>query len=562
MKISPLGLGVLAAGIVLCVAALVASDRALSNDNATPTTTTAAGMPGMSGGGTASATMKGVSFAGAAPANAKELAAAHVPYPAELPPVPSGDVVKVHMVLKDVTIEIAPGVKYAAWGFEGGAPGPVVHARQGQTVEMTLTNKGAIPHSIDFHAARIAPNLAFVDVAPGESFTFKFKADDPGVYMYHCGTKPVLMHIANGMYGAIVVDPKVPLPKADRSYVLVASEWYMTTDGLTAPASFDQAKARAMMPDWTTFNGYAGQYVAHPLPADPGDLVRFYVVDAGPSLTTAFHVVGTILEHRLRGRRHEPRARAERRADGGRPGRRGRRVRRADRPGRALPVREPLLRERRHGPGRPSQGREPSGDHVTLGPVARAFPRTTGRRASGRDLPLLPGWRLSPRHAAVLRPAPPGFGCRGRRACFGRRALPRRGSGSGCAGARPACEATLSRLAPHVGTRGDRDPSPRLGGGSRQPGRARRRPPRRGRGRRVRRVHGAVHPRGGTCRLRGVRGRGRAGPADAVRRVPGRRARRHRAGDRRGARQPAPPWGDRATARAPLRAYGRASRNS
>ena len=200
------------------------------------------------------------------------------------------------MVLKDVTIEIAPGIKYAAWGFEGGAPGPVVHARQGQTVEMTLTNDGAIPHSIDFHAARIAPNKAFIDVMPGKSFTFRFKAGDPGVFMYHCGTKPVLMHIANGMYGAIVVDPATPLPKADRSYVLVASEWYLTTDGLTTPAQFDMNKARAMMPDWTTFNGYAGQYVAHPLTADPGDTVRFYVVDAGPSLTTAFHVVGTILD--------------------------------------------------------------------------------------------------------------------------------------------------------------------------------------------------------------------------------------------------------------------------
>ena len=93
------------------------------------------------------------------------------PYPAELPPVPTGDLVKVHMVLKDVTIEIAPGVKYAAWGFEGGAPGPVIHVRQGQTVEMTLTNNGAIPHSIDFHAARIAPDKAFIDVPSGGSFT-------------------------------------------------------------------------------------------------------------------------------------------------------------------------------------------------------------------------------------------------------------------------------------------------------------------------------------------------------------------------------------------------------
>ena len=286
--------GMLVAAVLLFVATIVAANRALSDDDAAAATATTMDHSSMSMAG--GPTVKGMSFAGAAPDNAAELAKAHHPYPAELPPLTAGDVVKVHMVLKDVTIEIAPGVKYAAWGFEGGAPGPVVHARQGQTVEMTLTNDGAIPHSIDFHAARIAPNLAFVDVMPGKSFTFRFKADDPGVFMYHCGTKPVLMHIANGMYGAIVVDPATPLPKADRSYVLVASEWYLSTDGLDAAAQFDLNKARAMMPDWTTFNGYAGQYVTHPLTADPGDTVRFYVVDAGPSLTTAFHVVGTILD--------------------------------------------------------------------------------------------------------------------------------------------------------------------------------------------------------------------------------------------------------------------------
>ena len=140
------------------------------------------------------------------PENAAELAAAHKPYDATLPPLTAGDLVKVHMTLKDITLEIAPGVKYNTWAFDGhGAPGPIVHVREGQTVEMTLTNGGAIPHSIDFHAARIAPNIAFKDVAPGESFTFRFKAGDPGVFMYHCGTKPVLAHIANGMYGAIVV---------------------------------------------------------------------------------------------------------------------------------------------------------------------------------------------------------------------------------------------------------------------------------------------------------------------------------------------------------------------
>ena len=255
------------------------------------------GMAGMdmgtpSGGGKAAL----VSYAGTAPANADELAMARKPYPAALPPAPAGPVANVHMTLKDVTIDIAPGIKYAAWGFDAGAPGPVVHVREGQTVRMTLTNGGAIPHSIDFHAARIAPNVAFRDVDPGSSFTFSFKATDPGAFMYHCGTKPVLAHIANGMHGAIVVDPTTPLPHADNEYVLVASEWYLNSPGTSEPAVFSMDKAHAMMPDWMTFNGYAGQYVKHPLTADPGDVTRFYVVDAGPSLDTDFHIVGTMFD--------------------------------------------------------------------------------------------------------------------------------------------------------------------------------------------------------------------------------------------------------------------------
>jgi len=236
------------------------------------------------------------SFAGRVPTNATELAKAQKPYDATLPPLRSGDVVKVHMVMKHRVVEIAPGVKYNVWAFDDGAPGPIVHVRQGQTVEFTLTNGGTIPHSMDFHAARIAPNVAFRDVAPGESFTFSFEANDPGVFMYHCGTKPVLAHIANGMYGAIVVQPAKPLPRADKEYVLVASEWYLNGDGIDEPASLDMAKARAMMPDWTTFNGYANQYVTHPLTSEPGETVRFWVVAAGPTLDTNFHVVGTIFD--------------------------------------------------------------------------------------------------------------------------------------------------------------------------------------------------------------------------------------------------------------------------
>jgi len=139
---------------------------------------------------------------------------------------------------------------------------------------------------------------AVKDVDPGKSFSFSFVANDPGVFMYHCRTKPALMHIANGMYGAIVVDPTAPLPHADRQYVLVSSEWYLNAPGLKAPASFDLAKAHSMAPDWVTWNGFAGQYVEHPLTANPGETVGFWVVAAGPSFDTDFHVVGTLVNRR------------------------------------------------------------------------------------------------------------------------------------------------------------------------------------------------------------------------------------------------------------------------
>ena len=237
------------------------------------------------------------SFAGQVGDNATELAEAHPATEAALPPIPAGDLVKINMTLKDMAVEIAPGVTYNTWAFDGhGAPGPVIHVREGQTVEMTLTNGGSIPHSIDFHAARIAPDLAFRDAAPGESFTFRFKAGDPGVYMYHCGTKPVLAHIANGMYGAIIVRPKEGLPPVDNEYVLVGSEWYLNSPGIDEPASLDMAKARSRLADWVTFNGYANQYVTHPLTANPGETTRFWVVAAGPTNNVNFHVVGTIFD--------------------------------------------------------------------------------------------------------------------------------------------------------------------------------------------------------------------------------------------------------------------------
>jgi len=279
-------------GLWLALSAQHASDDAhRAADNAAQTKP-AATMPGMAT--SVQAGRATPSFAGAAPANADALAMAHVAYPATLPAAPAGAVANVRLTIGHDVVSIAPGVKYEAWTFDGIAPAPVVHVRQGQLVHVTLKNSSPMPHSVDFHAARIAPNLAFADIAPGASKTFSFRANDPGVYMVHCGTAPAFVHIANGMYFAIVVEPP-NLPHADVNYVLVASEWYLNKPGLTGPASLDLVKAEQMTPDWVTWNGYAGQYKTHPLTAQPGQTVRFWVVDAGPSLNTEFHVVGTLL---------------------------------------------------------------------------------------------------------------------------------------------------------------------------------------------------------------------------------------------------------------------------
>jgi nitrite reductase (NO-forming) len=217
------------------------------------------------------------------------------PRDASLPPLVAGSSVDVEVTVMDDNVAIASGVQYQAWTFGGTVPGPVIHVRQGQTVNVTLTNHGTMQHSVDFHAAITPPSLDYVDIMPGTSLTFSFVANVPGAFLYHCGTPPVLLHIGNGMYGAIIVDPAIPLPPADRSYVLVQGEWYtqQVADKLMA-GSYD--KMTRMEPDEVVFNGVAFQYRDHPLLADAGKRVRLYVVNAGPSLWSAFHVIGAIFD--------------------------------------------------------------------------------------------------------------------------------------------------------------------------------------------------------------------------------------------------------------------------
>ncbi|HKT31627.1 MAG TPA: multicopper oxidase domain-containing protein [Gammaproteobacteria bacterium] len=215
---------------------------------------------------------------------------------ARLPPlIGTGDSVNVDLLATDKNVVIASDVDYQAWTFGDSVPGPVIHVRQGQTVHVTFTNHGMMQHSIDFHAAITPPNLHYVSIDPGKTIKFSFVASTPGVFVYHCGTPPVLLHMGNGMYGAIVVDPATPLPPAAESYVIVQSEWYtqQVSGHLMGP---DFEKMLQERPDEVVFNGAAFQYRDHPLPVTAGERVRIYFVDAGPSLWSSFHVIGAMFD--------------------------------------------------------------------------------------------------------------------------------------------------------------------------------------------------------------------------------------------------------------------------
>lgn len=219
-------------------------------------------------------------------------APAHQNYDAQPPATPQGDRVNINLVAKETLISIAPGVAYHAWTFNGTVPGPILRVRVGQTVHFTLTNDSSMPHSIDFHAAQTPWDKNYQAVAPRQTFSFDWKANFPGVFMYHCGTPPVMTHMANGMYGAIIVDPAEGWAPA-QEYVLVQSEFY-TAKAPDGSYNADMNKMMMNTPDYVVFNGYANQYKDAPLQAKAGERVRLFLMNAGPSLFSAFHVIGAI----------------------------------------------------------------------------------------------------------------------------------------------------------------------------------------------------------------------------------------------------------------------------
>lgn len=211
-------------------------------------------------------------------------------YDPALPALTASGRLQLHWRAREVPVRIADDTVVAAWTFEGNVPGPVVHCQVGDTVEFTLTNDVAVPHSMDFHAAQVDPKIAFRSVPKGQSVSFTFRPKWAGAFMYHCGTAPVLMHIGSGMYGAIIVSPREPLPPA-KEFVLVQSEFYLA-EPVGAVRAFDYQKMLSTLPDYVMFNGRPNQYIQAPIKAKVGDRVRFWVVNAGPTHPCNFHVVG------------------------------------------------------------------------------------------------------------------------------------------------------------------------------------------------------------------------------------------------------------------------------
>ena len=216
------------------------------------------------------------------------------------PPRLSGDVHDVDLVIEEREMTVAEGFVLRVWTFGGTVPGPVIRVKVGDTIRVHLSNPATneLPHSIDFHSSQVAWNDEMTSINPGEEKVYEWTADYAGVWMYHCGTSPALHHIANGMYGMVIVEPAEGLPPVDNEFALVQSEWYLGPQGDITDLA--KAAAAAPAPDFVVFNGVANQYVNAPITVGTGESVRVFVLNAGPSVDSSFHVVGTIFDTVIR----------------------------------------------------------------------------------------------------------------------------------------------------------------------------------------------------------------------------------------------------------------------
>ncbi|HFB0501410.1 TPA: nitrite reductase, copper-containing [Neisseria gonorrhoeae] len=222
----------------------------------------------------------------------------------EVPPAIDRDYpakVRVKMETVEKTMKMDDGVEYRYWTFDGDVPGRMIRVREGDTVEVEFSNNpsSTVPHNVDFHAATgQGGGAAATFTAPGRTSTFSFKALQPGLYIYHCAVAPVGMHIANGMYGLILVEPKEGLPKVDKEFYIVQGDFYTKgKKGAQGLQPFDMEKAVAEQPEYVVFNGHVGAIAGdNALKAKAGETVRMYVGNGGPNLVSSFHVIGEIFD--------------------------------------------------------------------------------------------------------------------------------------------------------------------------------------------------------------------------------------------------------------------------
>ncbi|HEX7788417.1 MAG TPA: copper-containing nitrite reductase, partial [Methylomirabilota bacterium] len=240
----------------------------------------------------------------AEPAALPEVAAILTSAPAVPPPVDRPGNARVIVTLETTEVKgvLADGVQYTFWTFGGTVPGPFVRVRVGDVVQIRLKNaeKSVHPHSIDLHAVTgPGGGAAVTQLGPGQEGAFEFKALNPGLYVYHCATPSVPAHIANGMYGLILVEPAKGLSRVDREYYVMQGEFY--TQGKTlAPGlqPLDAAKLTAERPEYVVFNGRMGALMGDgAIRAGVGETVRLFVGNGGPNLTSSFHVIGEIFDN-------------------------------------------------------------------------------------------------------------------------------------------------------------------------------------------------------------------------------------------------------------------------
>lgn len=230
-------------------------------------------------------------------------AAPRIPQPKMAPPVGQREAQTVKIELETVELQgtLDDGVTYEYWTFNGTVPGPMLRVRQDDTIELTLKNRAdsKAAHDIDLHAVNGPGGGAEATlVGPGESKTFRFKALNPGIFVYHCAVAPAAHHISSGMFGMIVVEPPQGLPKVDREFYVMQSDMYLAAaPGTKGLQDFSMEKMLAEQPDYVVFNGSVGALNGdNALKAKVGETVRIFFAVGGPNLPSSFHVIGEIFD--------------------------------------------------------------------------------------------------------------------------------------------------------------------------------------------------------------------------------------------------------------------------